>query len=76
MKILKSEKYAYKQVIKNSQIDPNTWHSKLQKVIEVVHQGGDIDTAILQEFPGFSPIQIQQVKDYAMGALGQSVPMA
>jgi len=74
MKIIKSKNYRYKEIIKNSEIDPNTFQQKLENVTESVHQGADIYEAIRVEFYGLSTEQIEQIKDHVLQSLGRPVP--
>ena len=73
MKIIKSKKYRYKEIIKSSQVDPNTFLLKVENVKESVHQGVDVYEAINKEFLNLSSEKVEQIKDYVFQALGRPV---
>ena len=74
MKIIKSKNYTYKEIIRNSEYDPDIWHDKIQSITEQVHQGIDIYQAINKEFSNLSKDKLEQIKDYVFQSLGKSVP--
>ena len=73
MRIIQSKNYLYKEIIKESELNRETFHEQLQKVIEQVFQGTDINEAINVEFTGLLPNQVQKIEDYVKGALYQDV---
>jgi len=74
MKVIKSKNYKFKEIIKNSEYNPDEFHTKIQNITKAVHQGKDIYESIKAEFYNFSTEQIEQVKDYVLQALGKPVP--
>lgn len=68
MKIIKSENYKKRNIISQYAGSANN-NQKLENIKEQVHQGTDVYEAIGTEFPGLETQQIEQIKDFVMGAL-------